>query len=72
MKAFIPAFAVIIVGAVSSITYAPPAKAVRYCAPILASCQARHDDVCDAYYACVEAGGDPVVASTAALAPRKP
>ena len=62
MKAFIPAIAVALIAAASSVSYAPPAQARQFCPLLLKGCSVAQQEVCQAKYeACVEAGGDPGV-----------
>jgi|GEM_PF-7060506 len=62
MKAFIPAIAVTLIAAASSVSYAPVAHARQFCPTLLKGCSVANQAVCEARYeACVEAGGDPGV-----------
>ncbi|KAF1003672.1 MAG: hypothetical protein GAK28_04553 [Luteibacter sp.] len=61
MKAFVSAAAVAVIGALSSVSYAPPAHAARACYLILQNCAPGHQDKCqDDYDNCVAHGGQPV------------
>ncbi len=61
MKAIVSACAVVAIGALSTFSYAPPAHAARFCQGILDNCPAGQQAQCqEQYWACVEAGGNPV------------